>query len=29
MKYMLQIFTHDVTDAFERLSEDEQKAIAD
>ena len=27
MKYMLQIFTHDVADAFERLSEDEQKAI--
>ncbi len=27
MKYMLQIFTHDVTDAFERLSEDEQKAV--
>ena len=27
MKYMLQIYTHDVTDAFESLSEDEQKAI--
>ena len=27
MQYMLQIFTHDVTDAFERLSEDEQTAI--